>query len=400
MRHVFAFICLGAIAVMSLALATYIVLTRFSPDDEMHRMLQAMSRAQTANEDGGFSWVREENGQRFTTTVYTKGQVNLADPSNIEYGTRFRVVRIGKGLDYEDLAGEIRLLDGTTYLTYAPPGPDVTGVDFGKRNTWVSFAQGELPRWGEIIPSLNEPWSSDDADWSQDGMVRLRQLLSVADVFVVQYNQLTELIDGQNTRILDGRFDPDAIRSFLRDVIRAREGREPTDEERLLVEKQASALEKLTLRLWIGVQDHRLYRFQAAGAVPAEDSTTLVPVDIIVKLSNFDEPFAVQEPDQTVSFSQILARTLAGLPSAEAADFQSGEATFLDGEDAHLPVSTVEKNKDSDHDGLDDILEAFYGTDPNNPDTDGDGVSDGDEVRSGRNPRGEGSLFGFGLGSP
>ena len=34
----------------------------------------------------------------------------------------------------------------------------------------------------------------------------------------------------------------------------------------------------------------------------------------------------------------------------------------------------------------------------NNPDTDGDGLLDGDEVRSGLNPRGKGTLFSFGLG--
>src|SRR5579864_7928385 len=36
--------------------------------------------------------------------------------------------------------------------------------------------------------------------------------------------------------------------------------------------------------------------------------------------------------------------------------------------------------EDPDHDGLTNLEEYQYGTDPNNPDTDGDGLSDGDEV--------------------
>ncbi len=36
--------------------------------------------------------------------------------------------------------------------------------------------------------------------------------------------------------------------------------------------------------------------------------------------------------------------------------------------------------KDSDGDGLNDILENFYGTNPNNPDTDNDGLLDGEEI--------------------
>lgn len=41
---------------------------------------------------------------------------------------------------------------------------------------------------------------------------------------------------------------------------------------------------------------------------------------------------------------------------------------------------------DSDQDGLGDEKEAFYGTDPKNPDSDGDGYSDGAEVKSGYDP--------------
>lgn len=41
---------------------------------------------------------------------------------------------------------------------------------------------------------------------------------------------------------------------------------------------------------------------------------------------------------------------------------------------------TVDSNLDGDSDGLTDVDEAKYGTDPNNPDTDADGLSDGDEV--------------------
>jgi hypothetical protein len=45
---------------------------------------------------------------------------------------------------------------------------------------------------------------------------------------------------------------------------------------------------------------------------------------------------------------------------------------------------------DDDHDGLDNRDEAYWGTDPNNPDTDGDGYTDGEEVLSGHDPRKKG----------
>ncbi len=47
---------------------------------------------------------------------------------------------------------------------------------------------------------------------------------------------------------------------------------------------------------------------------------------------------------------------------------------------------------DTDADGLPDIVEAYYGSDPNKKDSDGDGYSDGDEVTKGYEPAGPGKL--------
>lgn len=51
---------------------------------------------------------------------------------------------------------------------------------------------------------------------------------------------------------------------------------------------------------------------------------------------------------------------------------------------------------DSDDDGLNDFEEIFvYGSDPNNPDTNENGILDGEEVRRGQDPSGSGTLVDF-----
>ena len=108
-----------------------------------------------------------------------------------------------------------------------------------------------------------------------------------------------------------------------------------------------------------------------------------------------NEPVKISIPARALPAS---APGLAGaLPSAlvttpSALETSSGLAA--------LPNSTLRAdsvNQDPDADGLDNILEVFYGTDPGRADTDGDGLNDGEEVLNGRNPRGQGTLFGFGL---
>lgn len=63
-------------------------------------------------------------------------------------------------------------------------------------------------------------------------------------------------------------------------------------------------------------------------------------------------------------------------------------------------VVEVDNNLDTDKDGLTDVLERTYGTDPNNPDTDGDGYPDGVEVRNNYNPKGSGRLSTFKMAEP
>lgn len=55
----------------------------------------------------------------------------------------------------------------------------------------------------------------------------------------------------------------------------------------------------------------------------------------------------------------------------------------------HFTLHTLPTNApDTDHDGLPDVVELVYGTDPTNADTDGDGIPDGAEVDAGTDPLG------------
>lgn len=402
MKKAFVLILVGVAAVMSVVAASYIVLTKFNPDLEIRRMMIAMSQLESFRHDAGMSWSRVEGQVRRNTTLYAQGQVGMTDVDLIEHGTAFRVVNLGSKDQYNDLSGEVRYVDDTTYLTYEAPGPDVPGIDFSGDASWILFAPGELPSWGSIIPGLELPieLKRSEASWSPEGIERLRYLLAYADIMTAEFNGLTELIRGVNTNIIDAQFDRYAIEAFLLDLIRAKENRDPSEDERVLAALQADQLSRLTLRFWVGVNDHLLYRAQAAGGFTEDESTDLVPVDVRIEFSEFNDAFSVEEPEAAFTFQEVVQSVFLSLPSAsevDAAQLSAREEVLVSDDAGRLPVEEVEPDSDLDDDGLDNVLEAFYGSDPNNPDTDGDGISDGDEVRMGRSPRGPGSLFGFGL---
>lgn len=400
MRKSLLFIVLGTLVVMSITFASYFVLTKFYPADEIRRMTISMSRLQTVTESAGFHWTVQDNGNDVYTTLYTTGPIRLSDPTKLEHDTTFRAVFLSKSNQYKDLSGQLRSKDGKLYLTYASPGPNVQGVDFSKDGTWVSFEPGEFPSWGSLVPNLKVPLSisSSQTAWTPDSLKRLRLLLALTDVFQVKYNGVEEDVAKEKTRVIDARFDSDAVKSFLYDVIRAKEDREPTDEERLSIGTTATNLEHVTVRLWIGKKNHYLYRLQAIGGLPKENSNELTPVDVRIDFTDFNKDAAIVPPSSPLSFSSIYQSLLHTLPSNGIALGRSNVIPTMT-QGATIPEKTTQSITDPDGDGLDNLLEGFFGSNPRKPDSDGDGVSDGEEVKRGTNPNGKGSLFGFGLGN-
>lgn len=394
MKKSLAFLLVGVVVVLSLTFASWIVFLQFRPEKEIRAMMLTMAGLSSVTQESGFSWSHQVEDERVNTTVYLSGPLIVNEDLSIDHTTKFRVVHLSAQDSYQDLSGELRVIGGDAYLTYDAPGPDVDALDFEKE-TWVGFGSGELPLWGPILPGLEAPIDSvlSKEPWTQEGRIRLQYLLSYADIFHVEYNGLTELIDGVNTRIIDGQFDTDAIEAFLLDLVRAKEGREPHDAERLIADKNAAQFSRLTLRFWIGLDTHYLYRFQAAGGFEDPEGTELLPVDVRVEFSGFNDPVEITG-GSTVEFSELFEAAFGVFPTGGTLDSQK---TLVSESTARLPVTQTEASNDPDGDGLDNLLEAFYGTSRTVADTDGDGMNDGDEVRAARNPRGTGSLFGFGL---
>lgn len=397
MKKSLAFLVVGVAIVLSFVFATYLVFMQFRPEREIRSMMITMANQSAMLQDAGFSWVQQDGENRVSTTVYSSGVAQVTQAPLINHSTSFRVVYLSEDDSYQDISGELRSIEGRSYLTYASPGPDVPGVNF-KKTTWVEFSPGEISSWGPILPGLNAPLESvlSQGVWTSEGLERLRFLLSYADILHVEYNGLTEQIDGIETRVIDGQFDPDAINAFLLDLVRAKEGRQPNDDERILASVQARQLARLTIRFWIGISDHYLYRIQAAGGFEDSQSTDLIPVDARIEFRIPKEAILVKAPKKTISFESIFHAVL-GIVPALGTDVGLRVTTLVTEQSTKLPVTKSESTNDTDGDGLDTILEAFYGTSGSIADTDGDGMNDGDEVRSGRNPRGTGSLFGFGF---
>ncbi len=385
-------ISLGAATTVVLALATYRELTRYRPAAELHRAVAAFAQAQTVRMKIAASWMQGQDAGRVVSSLYADGQLEPGSVSPADRDLRFRLVRLaGAGQSYGDVAGEERVVGAKTYLTYVPPGPAVAHSPFASDGVWLSLSASDLARWGAIVPGADFPVASPftAAPWSAIALRQLAAALPRLDIAYANGDGHLETVDGHPCHVIDIRFDRASTETALLDAARLKDGGDPTDAERLKAGLAADALSRLSIRAWIGTAGHRPYRLVIGGSVVSGQAST--PLNALVEFSGYGAPVAFAAPASASTLADVLPALAA--PPAAAAPMASAAPSV------ELPSFSILGTDDADQDGLNAILEAFYGTNPLNPDTDGDGVSDGAEVRMGCNPLGSGPLFGFGLGS-
>lgn len=131
------------------------------------------------------------------------------------------------------------------------------------------------------------------------------------------------------------------------------------------------SLEGMEINMWLGTKDN-----------------------IIYGLELINNNFQVMSAADNIVISFEISLMIESIPDkqlAAPADAMTLEQFMTSLMPTEL-TTTTNSMLDSDNDGLTDQLEAYYGTDPRNPDTDGDGYLDGQEMQTGHNPLGAGLL--------
>ncbi|MBD3247902.1 hypothetical protein GF382_01270 [Candidatus Falkowbacteria bacterium] len=102
------------------------------------------------------------------------------------------------------------------------------------------------------------------------------------------------------------------------------------------------------------------------------------------KLYDFNQGYKAEKPEEYKDLEKLIQENIA----SRLGEYDPFYGEVLE-ERGYDPEEEI---PDTDSDGLDDLTEEIFGTDPNDPDTDDDGYSDGSEVENGYNPMGEGLL--------
>ena len=407
-----------SIAILGVALVVGAVVwsrARSNPEDVLREMTAAMSRVKSAH----FKLEANLSGQVASPLSLpevlppaqsTESSVNLVlegdvDGHNPEFPL-FGTVLAFTGSEGEKnsvFAGEIRHRDKKTYarLSSASAGDqfDLSAI----LNQWGVFDGEELrQQFGGAAAEKSE----DKKDLTKEKIERLRQLAGKTRFLAVVETLKQESVDGVSTFHFRVKINQPELRAFLIEAGKiSNDGKEPTEEELKSLDDFAEKIGGANIELWIGRGEKLLWRVLASGKLENQAQGGEAAWTLNLVLSHHNEPVAIETPEDAKPFQQVLGLLLGGLINLPASGERVGTIIDLNnGEGTELPLPAPglvpgQLNiADGDADGLTDDLETFYGTNPADPDTDDDGVSDGEEVNSGKNPKGEGGLFEFGIG--
>ena len=235
---------------------------------------------------------------------------------------------------------------------------------------------------------------------SEEDQLYLREQFRITPFFNLRQKLRSEKLDGVSTY----HYQIEPVTLFFKDYFVLAEtkrlGRELTNKERDAIDLFFSniAPDASGSELWIGTRDYYLYKIRMRASYDDGAGRKGV-ITLTAHLSHFNEPTVFDTPTNDVEdITSLLASLLPGLSGHLPLAKNGSVPREMNSTSGGLHINVQQPGDiDADHDGLTTSLESFYGTDPNNPDTDGDGVKDGEEVSAGCNPIGTGALFSFGL---
>lgn len=298
-----------------------------------------------------------------------------------------------------DLAGMDRAAHGASALLGALAGL------LGER--WVTFAGNDLGALVSLVGVATFPSPTDDDLRALDGTVHTyaREHLPLA----FRADLGTERVSGSRAYHYRVGIAPDVVRGFL-EVLATSDALALGDADRaaLLAQYDAQATDAVRMlegEVWVSTRRGDVVRLLLPFTL-AENTWGMERGTVNLRWSDWNAPVLIEAPADALPFSiiaQLLARGAAsdGLTRAAGASQPPVrvEVPSRNVETGSPPLPAFPGAGDRDGDGLEDLQEAFYGSDPARADTDGDGYDDGNEVNNGYSPTGPGRLFAVPFGN-
>jgi hypothetical protein len=385
-----------------------------NPQEVIKSSMEAMRNVKTYTTKGdiGINIKNLENSEKFIFNIGVSGKADQTDINNAKGS--YNVAVVGNvsnkdenykfSVDFDSMffgqeTAYFRLNDVDLGMIGTMAGPEIDQYINKYKGRWYLVDTKQIRKLGS-----SNLFSSTGGEVYNYDMGKVMELYSKYDILKFKDDLGNEMIGDVDAYHYKVKLDSEGITNFYLDLLKKMSPNSKDDSynkgHNEMMQKIESdirkydyiinyIIENIDVEVWIGKEDKFIYKSKVSGKFDKKFlemiGNKMVAKGDITKeefnsgmenaddfevtfylnftADNFNEPVEIKRPEKTEDFAEIIEKmTPEFLMRGSMANF------------------------DSDKDGLTDDLEAFYGTDKNNPDTDGDGYKDGEEVDNGYDP--------------
>lgn len=363
------------------------------PSDVLRATMRRMATAKTFHVETDVNWRGTAGPAGFKKDelfhLSTQGDIDRNDPEKPRSTQQFSIEDHDQKIVGEyRRAGEVRLFR----LSDIPE--QIGGVSFASlKNSWLRFDFDTIANRFDL-PVIGG--GRRDLTLIESNSLT-KALISTPFVVVDTYVN-TEQLDGDPVFHYKVSFEPLFIKDIILRVESAKLGRDLTEKEKAVIETYFANTVVEPGEAWIGTRNDTLYRLRLR--LRYDDGKRTGVLDVSMAFSRLDQPLSLTTPtDGVIDATPIALSLLPGLsgrlPLAADGSLSRGTSDATDRSGGLPNQQPGISTGDTDGDGLSNVLESFYGSNANDPDSDDDGVSDGAEIEHGQSPTGPGLLFDF-----
>ncbi|MDP3999892.1 MAG: hypothetical protein Q8Q11_00445 [bacterium] len=335
-------------------------LVYLSPERVLYRAADKLASARSLHFEGAVD-VKQAGtdsknpaAERIDATVKYSGDYDGRETdspkASLKLGVGGTLGSVGQG----DAELEFRYLRKTIYgaMTKAPQNKMLNLKPF--ENFWISFDTAkEKDSDGKTVDDYLKPLTEDE-------IKKIKDVLKQHPLVKEIKPQKDDQIGGEPARHYRLKIDYDNLQEFYQAIAPIVARRDLTAEERKSLRGDIPTPKRNDpIDVWVSKRDGTIRKVKSHDEISGEDAGGMRFVsDSTLTITKYDEPMSVSAPKQSLTFKQLERE-------AEA---------------------------DGDRDGLVDLAERYFETDPKRQDSDGDGHKDGAEVQRGYDPSGPGRL--------
>ncbi len=386
-----------------------------SPDQMIGRMMEKMSEVRTGEYTlkvngqikgdiplGPSMMLAEPSAepQELNFNLTLSGVSDMRDLSNLKAGGSFVAQGQAPGMDVMDISFETRVIGDVSYFKINSL-PDMPMLNISSlMNTWIKFDPQEIGDQLGFNPQQMEEMENElqpelaGHKLTDEQIEDIGQLIYNEKLFKVVENLGSEKVNGVNCYhylvTINKAVLPEIILEIGQIVDQPLEAYQEADMRQDLAEINFPDFE-----IWIGKSDKYLHRLAFQYQRQEPENEIMFDIKAEMTMSQHNQEVTIQAPTESKSIQEVMEVMMQEMMGGMEGSMNMLPGTTTDPGLAptDLPPTAINTELDTDNDGLPDELEAYYGTDINNPDTDNDGYTDGQEVQNGYNPAGEGKLY-------